>query len=117
MRPQQIKEMQQTCCNVNRVSDADIKRIATMIFDEWLSDPERESFSVVDRLATTVSHEVAKFALYEVVRVAERRDEYNDAYWAVINLTSGLDCKIHREESLNKCRNIALHALSMRFKK
>jgi|YelNatPaOPRAMG01_1025707.scaffolds.fasta_scaffold33032_4 hypothetical protein len=113
---EQIKEVQK-CCNIDRISDVDVRKVAEMIFDEWLSDPERESFSVIDRLATTVSHEVAKFALYEVVRVAERKDKYKDAYWAVTNLASGLDCEVHREESLDKCRNIALHALSMRFKK
>jgi len=105
------------CCSINQVERTDIEKIAKMIFDEWLSDPEHESFSVVDRLATTVSHEVAKFALYEIMRVAERKDEYKDVYWAVTNLISGLDCEYHREDALNKCRNISLHALSMRFRR
>lgn len=105
------------CCRLDRMRKEDIEKIAMMIFDEWLSDPERESFSVIDRLATTVSHEVAKFALYEISRVVERKDEYKDAYWAVVNLVSGLDCEAHREKALSICRNIALYALSRRFKR
>lgn len=105
------------CCFIDRVGRGDIEKIATMIFDEWLKDPEKESFSVVDRLATTISHEVAKFALYEVVRVVERLERYKDIYWAINNLISGLDCETHREEALGKCKNIALLALSMRFRK
>ena len=104
-------------CKLERLSRDDISKLARMIFDEWLKDAERESFTVVDRLATTVSHEVAKFALYEVARVAERRDEYRDAYYAITNLLSGLDCDLHREEALDKCRTIALEALSMRFRR
>ena len=106
-----------TCCYIAKVGRGDIERIAKIIFDEWLSDPEKESFSVIDRLATTVSHEVAKFALYEIARVAERSEEYKDAYWAITNLLSGLDCENHREEALDKCRTIAIHTLSMRFKR
>lgn len=109
--------MSKECCNINKVSRIDIDKIAKMVYDEWFSDPERESFPVVDRLATTVSHEVAKFALYEVLRVAERKDEYKDVYWAVTNIVSGLDCETHREKALDLCRNIALHTLSLRFKK
>ncbi|MEM1560172.1 MAG: hypothetical protein QXK24_02350 [Ignisphaera sp.] len=105
------------CCFIDRVRQGDLEKIATMIFDEWLKDPDKESFSVVDRLATTVSHEVAKFALYEVVRVVERSEQYRDVYWTVNNLISGLDCETHREEALDKCKNIALLALSMRFKR
>ncbi|MCS7114487.1 MAG: hypothetical protein N0A00_03660 [Candidatus Bathyarchaeota archaeon] len=104
------------CCKVDEVGSNDITKIALMVYDEWLKNPEKESFSVVDRLATTVSHEVAKFALYETIRVAERNQQYQNVYYAVTNLLSGLDCEVHREHALNLCRNIALHALSMRFK-
>ena len=109
--------MDEKCCNIDRVGPSDVSKIAKMIYDEWLSEPERESFSVVDRLATTVSHEVAKFALYEILRVAERKKDYEDVYGATMNLVSGLDCEIHREKALDICRNIALHALSLRFKR
>lgn len=105
------------CCSINRVGRNDIDRVARMIYDEWFSDPARESFPVVDRLATTVSHEVVKFALYEILRVTERRDEYKDTYWAITNIVSGLDCEFHREKALDVCRNIALYALSLRFKR
>lgn len=109
--------MSKECCRVEKISSQDIGKIAEMIYDEWLSDPERESFSVIDRLATTVSQEVAKFALYEILRVVERNEKYKDAYRAIVNLVSGLDCETHREKALGICRNIALHALSLRFKR
>lgn len=111
-----MTESMLNCCNVSRVGKGDIVKIASMIYDEWLSDPEKESFQVVDRLATTVSHEVAKFALYEIVRVAERDQKYQNAFYAVTCLLSGLDCEVHREDALDLCRNIALYTLSMRFK-
>ncbi|MEM2184725.1 MAG: hypothetical protein QXD79_07675 [Candidatus Methanomethylicia archaeon] len=109
--------MIEKCCNINKVSRSDVDKVAKMVYNEWFSDPKRESFSVVDRLATTVSHEVAKFALYEILRVTERNDEYKDVYWAITNIVSGLDCETHREKALDLCRNIALHALSLRFRR
>jgi len=102
---------------VDRISLRDVHRLAKIIYDEWLSNPEKETFTVVDRLATAVSHEVAKFALYELLRVAERKEEYRDIHQVIVDLISGLNCEIHREKALDICRDIALSALSMRFRR
>ena len=89
-------------------------RVADVIYKEYLSD-ERANYSVVDRLAIGVSPQAAKFALYELLRGVEVKEEYKDIKQAIENILAGLDDERYRELALDICRSIAILSLSLRF--
>mgnify|MGYP000512915415 CR=1 FL=1 len=92
-------------------SEKDASKIAQLIYDEWIKE---DNFTVADRLATGVSPEVAKFAIYEIMRVAEHREEYVDVHEAVERLLELFKHDV--EKALEACRDIAIRAVSLRFR-
>ncbi len=103
------------CSELRRLrSDRELlNSVAELIYSEFLR--EERGFAVVDRLATGVSTPVVKFALYELLRVAEARKDPRIEK-VVSMILAGLDSEECLELALELSRSIAVLALAKRFR-
>ncbi|RLF22110.1 MAG: hypothetical protein DRN15_09935 [Thermoprotei archaeon] len=91
-----------------------LMKVASLIYETFIKE---DNPSVADRLATAIGPQTAKFALYELLRVAEAKKEYEDIQEVIKELIDSLDSEEELEEALEMCRSIAIMAQSLKFRR
>ena len=88
-----------------------VKNLAKIIAMQYLAEGR---YSVVDRLATSISPSGVKFALYEILRGIDREKIPSKCMELIEKLLEDLDNPICQEDALSAAKTIAVLALSQK---